>query len=218
MIGMILAAGRGTRMGPSDCPKPLTKVGPHRLIEYRILAFVEAGITDIVINVHHMADMIQATLGDGSAYGARLRYSVEETLLNTGGGIRAALPLLGEDPFIVVNADVWTDYPFDTLARREPCLAHLVLVQNPVHNLDGDFALDHGLIRMEGSPRYTFAGISYLHPDFFNDCPEEPFGLGFWLQDQANHALVTGEVYSGLWMDAGTRERLAQIEALNRKN
>lgn len=213
MKGMILAAGLGTRMRQPDCPKPLTQVHGRALIEYRIAAFVAAGITDIVINVHHFAQMIQQAIGDGSRYGASIHYSVEPTLLNTGGGICQALPLLGDAPFIVVNADVWTDYPLQRLMQPASGLAHLVLVPNPAHHPQGDFSLqEDGHVFRAGAKTYTFAGISRFDKKFFAKCKVEFFGLGDLLLKQAEEGMITGEVYTGIWSDVGTPERLKYVE------
>ena len=178
MKAMILAAGKGTRMA-SEQPKPLHEVDGLCLIEHRIIALVAAGVSDIVINLHHKSSLIQQRLGNGHQFGANIEYSIEETLQYTGGGIAYALPLLGDQPFIVVNADVWTDYDFASMQLAPHALAHLVLVDNPSHHQKGDFCLRaDGKISQICRHRLTYSGMSMMCADFFEDCPQEPFSLG----------------------------------------
>lgn len=211
---MILAAGRGERMRPltDHTPKPLLQVAGRCLIEYHIEGLVAAGITELVINHAHLGDQIEARLGDGSRYGAQIQYSVEETALETGGGIFQALGLLGAAPFVVVNGDVWSDYPFRRLPETIPGQAHLVLVDNPEHHPDGDFHLEAGRVELEGSPRYTFSGISVLAPALFQGCVPGPFPLAPLLRRAMAQGLVSGEYYPGQWWDVGTPERLQALD------
>lgn len=214
MKAMILAAGEGRRMC-SDLPKPLHEINGLCLIEHRILALAASGVKDIIINLHHKADQIQQRLGDGRQYGVNIVYSLENTLLKTGGGIVNALPLLGDDAFIVVNADVWTDYDFSQLSLSSNALAHIVLVDNPEHNPQGDFCLyASGRVSQVCQHRLTFSGISLMTPAFFEGCPAEPFALGEWFNHQINRELVTGEHYQGLWVDVGTPLRLDFVQAI----
>ena len=153
---MILAAGRGKRLRPltDRCPKPLLEVGGRPLILHLIDALRTAGLNEIVINHAHLGEMLVAYLGDGAAYGVQIRYSPEPPeALETGGGILHALPLLGEDPFAVVNGDIWTDYPFAALPQAPRGLAHIVLVDNPTHHPGGDFVLQGGEVKMTGGAR-----------------------------------------------------------------
>ncbi|MFW5447436.1 MAG: nucleotidyltransferase family protein, partial [Methylophagaceae bacterium] len=166
MKAIILSAGRGERLRPltDHTPKPLLKAGEHRLIEHLIIALVNAGITEIIINYAHLGQQFPETLGNGQQFGANISYSPEqEGGLETAGGIIKALPLLGDEPFLVVNGDIWTDYPFEqlnNLTLDDNCLAHLVLVENPEHHPHGDFSLSSGLLDQQGQDKYTFSGVA----------------------------------------------------------
>jgi len=215
MIAMILAAGRGERMRPLTdvTPKPLLTVRGITLIEHLIGQLAGAGFVDIVINIAHLGYMVEQHLGHGHQLGVRIRYSNEgPTGLETGGGIRRALPLLTSDPFLVVNGDIYTDYPFTGLPKRLQGPAHLVLVDNPAHNRQGDFGLDNGLVVNYG-PRLTFAGIGVYRTALFAKIPEERFPLAPLLQEAIEQGEVTGEHHRGSWADVGTPGRLL---ALNR--
>lgn len=214
MKAMILAAGRGERMRPLTdyTPKPLLEVAGRRLIEYHIYNLVAAGITELVINHAHLGEQIETVLGDGSVYGARIQYSVEAEALETAGGIIHALPLLGDAPFVVVNGDVWSDYPFQQLPESIEGLAHLVLVDNPEHNCRGDFALYGDKVMTTGEPRFTFSGISILRPELFADCQPDVLPLAPLLRQAMQLGSVTGEYYGGDWCDVGTPERLQQLD------
>jgi MurNAc alpha-1-phosphate uridylyltransferase len=215
MRALILAAGRGERMRPltDTTPKPLLEAGSRRLIEYHIEALAAAGITDLVINHAHLGEQIEGALGQGERYGVRIRYSAEGTALETGGGIHRALPLLGPDPFLVVNGDIWTDYPFSRLPAVPQGLAHLVLVDNPPHHRDGDFALSGGKVVPTGGPRLTFAGIGLYRPELFAHCRPGRFPLAPLLREAMAEGRVSGEHYRGRWTDIGTPERLAALDA-----
>lgn len=224
MKAMILAAGRGERMRPltEHTPKPLLKAGGRALIEYHIDALVGAGVTDIVINYARMGAQIEQTLGDGARYGAQLRYSLEgDEALETGGGIFNALPLLGDAPFIAVNADVWTDYPYRQLVKNPDGLAHLVLVDNPPHHAHGDFALHGGRVYAESpvaaeqgqsAGLLTFSGLGVYHPRLFAHCLPGKFPLAPLLRAAMRDGLVGGEHYRGAWMDIGTLQRLHELD------
>lgn len=224
MKAMILAAGRGERMRPltEHTPKPLLKAGGRTLIEYHIDALVGAGVTDIVINHARMGAQIEQALGDGARYGAQLRYSPEgDEALETGGGIFKALPLLGNAPFIAVNADVWTDYPYRQLIKPPAGLAHLVLVDNPPHHAHGDFALHGGRVYVEvpaaaeqgqGAGLLTFSGLGVYHPRLFAPCTPGKFPLAPLLRAAMRDGLVGGEHYRGAWMDIGTPQRLHELD------
>lgn len=207
---MILAAGRGQRLAPltDTLPKPLVEVGGTTLIERHIVRLCAAGLTDIVINVAHLGAMIEARLGDGAAYGARIVYSREsEGALETGGGIARALPLLGDAPFMVVNADVWTDCPFD-FSQRPAGAAHLVLIPNPPHHPRGDFNLDGARVTREAPYRYTYAGIGVFEPALFRDRDEAHFPLAPLLFALSAASRLSGQIHRGRWFDIGTLERL----------
>jgi len=215
---MILAAGRGERMRPLTLsrPKPLLEAGGLPLIVHHLHALAASGLTDVVINVSWLGDQIRAALGDGSAYGVRLQYSDEgPEPLETGGGIFRALPLLGRSAFLVLNGDVWTDYPCARLrAVLQPGdLAHLVLVPNPAHNPGGDFVLEKGRIVEAGSERLTFSGLGVYHPSLFNGCADGVFKLAPLLRTAAVNGRVSVEVFDGDWLDIGTPERLDALNA-----
>lgn len=215
MRAMILAAGRGERMRPltDHTPKPLLRVGPHTLIEYHIRALAQAGIHELIINHAHLGAQIEQALGDGHRFGVHIRYSPEGEALETGGGILQALPLLGPESFVVVNGDIWTDFPFVRLLARVSGLAHLVLVDNPPQHVVGDFVLGpDGLVRDDDGPRLTFSGIGVYRPELFADCRPGKFALAPLLRAAMAQGLVSGEYYPGVWMDVGTPERLAQLE------
>ncbi len=214
MKAMILAAGRGERMRPLTdyTPKPLLEVAGRRLIEYHIQNLVAAGITELVVNHAQLGVQIETVLGNGSAYGAAIQYSAEKKALETAGGIFNALPLLGDAPFVVVNGDVWTDYPFQLLPGSIEGLAHLVLVNNPEHNPQGDFALQGNRVKVDGEPKFTFSGISIIRPELFAGCQAGAFPLAPLLRHAMQSGKVTGEHYRGEWCDVGTPERLQQLD------
>lgn len=211
---MILAAGRGERMRPltDRTPKPLLAAGGRPLIGHHLAALARAGVREVVINHAHLGAQIEAALGDGAAYGLHIRYSREETALETGGGIFQALPLLGPDPFIVVNGDVWTDITLDRLRLADADLAHLVLVDNPAHHPAGDFVLDGDRVRAEGGPRLTFSGIAVYRPALFEGCSPGRFPLAPLLRAAMAAGRVSGEHHRGRWIDVGTPERLAALD------
>ena len=216
MRAMILAAGLGERMRPltDSTPKPLLVVGGRALICWQISALVRAGITDIVINLCYRGDQIVAALQDGKALGARIRYSYEQGPLETAGGIARALPLLGHDPFVVVNGDVWTDYPYHTLPASPLGEAHLLMVSNPAHHRAGDFYLGQdGFINEVGSgQRLTFSGIGVYRPEMFSDLPAAAYPLAALIRQAILRHGVTGECYQGEWVDVGTPARLHDLD------
>lgn len=219
MKAMILAAGRGRRLRPltDHLPKSLAEVGGRALIDWHLRALARAGFEAVVINLSWRGQQIRAHVGDGSAFGIEVNYSDEgEQALDTGGGIHHALPLLGDAPFAVINADVFTDYPLEQLRRCQPGAAHLVLVPNPEHNPDGDFVLSDGQIVATGTPRYTFAGLGVYHPRLFANREAGEFRLSEVLAPAIPGGRVSGELYEGTWIDVGTQERLAQARALVR--
>ncbi len=211
---MILAAGRGERMRPltDHTPKPLLEAGGRPLIAYHLEALARAGVRDVVINHAHLGGQIEAALGDGSAYGLRIRYSPEEIALETGGGIFQALPLLGTGPFVVVNGDIWTDIDLAQLRLAEQDLAHLVLVANPSHHPAGDFVLAGGRVVPEGSARLTFSGIGVYRATLFDGCTAGRFPLAPLLRTAIAAGRVSGELHAGRWTDVGTPERLAELD------
>jgi MurNAc alpha-1-phosphate uridylyltransferase len=219
MKAMILAAGRGERMRPltDHTPKPLLKAGGKTLIEHRIESLAAAGFRELVINHAHLGAQIEATLGDGERYGVRIAWSREpDAALETGGGIFQALPWLDGDCFLVVNADIWTDYPFARLAGPIPitssALAHLVLVDNPPQHPQGDFVLRGSRVQAEGTPRLTFSGIGVYHRELFHGCQLGRFPLAPLLRSAMEGGQVSGEHYTGVWRDIGTPERLDELD------
>ena len=196
-----------------ELPKPLLPVAGKPLIERHIEALALAGFTDIVINHAWLGDKIEAALGDGSRFGVRIGYSPEgEQGLETGGGIYNALSLLGDNPFLVINGDIVTDYDFSGLSGASDGLAHLVLVPNPAHHPEGDFSLDHENVRSSGSPLFTFSGIGVYHPRLFADCRPGIFPLAPLLRQAMDQDQVTGELFGGLWIDVGTVDRLEEAD------
>jgi MurNAc alpha-1-phosphate uridylyltransferase len=225
MLAMILAAGRGERMRPLTdlTPKPLLQAGGKPLIVWHIEHLVRAGITELVINHAHLGAQIEQALGNGSRFGATIRYSDEGTALETAGGIAFALDLLGAEPFAVVNGDIYCDYDFSHLLARAAALAnstdmaHLVLVNNPKHNLKGDFLLhDDRVISSALSPQHsalTFSGIGLYKPQLFSHIPlgtKAP--LAPLLREQIALGKVGGEHHTGVWVDIGTPQRLDELD------
>ena len=211
---MILAAGRGERMRPltDHTPKPLLEAGGRPLIGHHLAALARAGVREVVVNHAHLGAQIEQALGDGAAYGLRIRYSPEEVALETGGGIFRALPLLGPDPFIVVNGDVWTDFDPARLRLADADLAHLVLVDNPAHHPAGDFVLAGDRVREDGGPRLTFSGVGVYRPALFDGCAPGRFPLAPLLRAAIAVGRVSGEHHRGRWVDVGTPERLAALD------
>ena len=212
---LILAAGRGERLRPftDSIPKPLLQVGGRPLIEHIIADLARAGFCEIVINLAHLGGKIQDRLGDGRRFGITIAYSQEGgEALETGGGIHRALPLLGNEPFLVVNGDVASDFPFENLQRHPDGLAHLVLVENPPHHPQGDFALQGGKVVVEGEPKHTFSGIGVYRPELFAGRKPGKFPLAPLLREAMVGGLVSGQIHAGFWMDIGTVERLRELD------
>lgn len=212
---MILAAGRGERMRPltDHTPKPLLTVAGRPLIEHTIMQLAAAGFTELVINHAHLGQQIETALGNGNRLGAEIVYSPEGEALETAGGIVNALPLLGKDPFLVVNGDIACDFPYASLKERPIALAHLVLIDNPEHHPQGDFHLtDSGLVKDENDRRLTFSGIGVYHPELFAATPPGKSKLAPILRQVMAASQVTGEHYRGFWMDIGTPERLQALD------
>lgn len=217
MKAMILAAGRGERMRPltDRLPKPLLSVAGRPLIEHHLRKLAAAGYQEVVINLAWLGEKIEASLGRGAAFGVRIRYSYEPPgALETGGGILHALPLLGAEPFLVINSDIWTDCPLTPLQQPPAGLAHLVLVDNPAHHPQGDFRLCGDRVRANGEPRLTFAGIGVYRPELFHGCPPGSFPLASLLRAAMSRDRVSGVHYRGRWLDVGTPPRLNELERM----
>lgn len=218
MRAMILAAGRGERMRPLTLarPKPLLEAGGAPLIVHHLRALAAAGFEDVVVNLSWLGVQIREALGDGSRHGLRIHYSEEgPEPLETGGGIFRALPLLGAGPFLVLNGDTWSDIPYGDLRERlaPTDLAHLVLVPNPVHNTGGDFVLEGGRIVETPGERHTFSGVGIYRAELFEGCRDGIFKLAPLLRAAARAGRVSGELHAGAWLDIGTPERLAELDA-----
>lgn len=214
MKAMILAAGRGERLRPSTdhLPKPLIEVGGETLIGRHLRRLSEAGIEDVVINLAHLGDQIRGSLGDGSAFGVRLRYTLEpKGALETGGGIYNALDFLRDAPFVVVNGDIWTDFPFDRLPHKIETAAHIVLVPNPPHNPRGDCSLRGSNAVIPGERSLTFSGMGVYRTSLFDRCGPGRFPLWPVVAESASRDRVSGECYNGVWFDVGTPDRLAAL-------
>ena len=216
MKAMLLAAGRGERMRPitDSTPKPLVRVGGRPLIAWHLAALARAGIREVVVNLSWLGAQVRATLGDGRDYGVLITYSDEGPVpLETGGGIFKAVPLLGPGPFLVVNADIWTDIDFAALALEAHAHARLLLIPNPPHHPRGDFGLEGDLVVSRDSDRYTYSGVGLYRPEFFGGCTPGRFPLLPVLNRAIAAALVRGQVHRGEWCDVGTVERLASLDA-----
>lgn len=212
---MLLAAGLGKRLRPitNKIPKSLVEVAGKPLIEYHIENLKSAGYKEIVINLSHLGEMIEEHLGDGSRFNLAIKYSREgEKPLETAGGIIHALPLLGDKPFLVLNADIWCNHSLSFAHLSEDKLAHLVLVDNPKYNLDGDFAYEFGNIYNKGNNRLTFSGIGIYNPKLFKNFVAGEIALAPILRSTIDKELVSAEYFTGQWFDIGTQERLAIAE------
>lgn len=217
MRAMLLAAGRGERLRPitDTVPKPLVRIAGRALIEYHLERLARAGVGEVVINLSWLGERIRAALGSGERYGVRIRYSEEGPVpLETGGGIAHALPLLAGEPFLVVNADVWTDLDFAML-RELPADADacIVLAPNPEHHPEGDFTVQDGTVREGPTGRLTYTGIGLYRPAFFADCPAERFPLLPLLRRAIAAGRLRGRVHRGEWFDVGSPQRLAWLDA-----
>ena len=216
MKAMILAAGRGERMRPltDQIPKPLLEVAGKPLIVWHLEKLAKANFEEVIINHAYLGEMIEAYVGDGSRWNLKITYSREGSPLETAGGIKKALPLIGDQPFLVVNADIYTDFNFATIKNRNlnDCKGHLIMVKNPKQHPDGDFFLQNNQIELEGKERLTFSGIAIYQPKIFEDINIEPVAkLAPILKKLIDAKCISGEVYQGLWFDIGTPERLNEV-------
>ena len=219
MRAMILAAGRGERMRPfSDhAPKPLLEAGGHRLIEYHLASFASLGVRDVVVNLSWLGQQIKSALGDGSHRSLTISYSDEGPIpLGTGGGLYRALSMLGTDPFLLVNGDIWIDLAFETLRGSAGSLAHLVLVENPEHHPGGDFGLAPDGRVIAAPTTMTYAGVALIDPRLFKGCGPGVYPLRPLLDRALAGGGLTGQRHGGVWSDVGTPERLQSLDALLR--
>ncbi len=221
MKAMILAAGRGERMRPltDHTPKPLLKVGGKPLIVWHLERLAQANFKEVIINHAHLGEHLENALGNGSQWGLHIQYSPEKIALETAGGIANALPLLGDEPFLVVNGDTFVELDFADVKHglKPHYLAHLILVTNPPQHPNGDFSIKNGLAQPSGAPMLTFSGIGIYHPDLFSTIQAgEAAKLAPLLRNAMAHNQVSAEHYHGVWHDIGTPDRLHAInEHLN---
>jgi MurNAc alpha-1-phosphate uridylyltransferase len=214
MIAMVLSAGRGERLRPltETTPKALVEVRGRSLLERHLDNLAAAGVDTVVINLGWLGEKIAERIGSGGDYGLNVIYSPEnDNILETGGGIQRALPLLGRDPFLVVNADIYTDMPMPPSEIARSDTGHLVLVPRPAHKERGDFDLQAGRIRESDSAAFTFSGVAVYRPEFFADCNPGRFPLAPMLRAAAREDRLAGSLYEGVWEDVGTPERLAEL-------
>lgn len=215
MIAMILAAGRGERLRPltDSVPKALAEVRGQSLLRRRLQALKDAGVETVVINLGWLGEQIAARVGSGADYGLNVIYSPEDDgILETGGGIHRALPMLGSEPFLVVNADIYTDMPMPLVDFDEQTLGKLILVPTPAHKTQGDFDIVGGRLRNGKTPRLTFSGVAIYRPEFFANCEAGRFSVAPMLRAAADADQLAASEYSGAWVDVGTLRRL---EVLN---
>jgi N-acetyl-alpha-D-muramate 1-phosphate uridylyltransferase len=216
MKAMLLAAGRGERLRPltDTRPKPLIEVGGRPLIAWHLAALARAGVQDVIINLSWLGAQLRAALADGAAFGVRILYSEEGPVpLETGGGIFRALALLGPAPFLVVNADIWTDIDFARLTLPERAHALLVMVPNPPQHPRGDFSLQDGRLGQGAADRYTYSGVGLYRPELFHGCQDGRFPLLPLLTRAIEAQRLYGELHRGAWTDVGTAGRLAELRA-----
>lgn len=218
MKAMILAAGRGERLRPltDTVPKALVRAGGKPLIGWHLERLAAAGLRDVVVNVSHLAERIVEALGDGASHGVRIAWSREREPLETAGGIANARELLGAEPFLLVNGDIYCEFNFNRFLNLDLSgrLAHLLLIPNPAHHPNGDFTLDGGFVGNAPAPRYTYSGIAVMSPALVSGVRSgDKAPLGPLLRAAAERRGITGELYAGVWQDVGTAERLAELEA-----
>lgn len=216
MIAMILAAGRGERLRPltESVPKSLVEVKGQALLERHLESLARGGVDTVVINLGWLGEQITERIGSGDQFGLKVIYSQEgDNILETGGGIHRALPVLGADPFLVINADIYTDMPLPDVQLGDDDMVHLVCVPVLEDKTNGDFAVVEDRIRNEGDPMLTFSGVSIYRPEFFANCTPGRFSVVPMLRAAADADRISGSVYSGLWRDVGTPQRLAELNA-----
>lgn len=217
MKAMILAAGRGERMRPltDENPKPLLLVRNKPIIVHLIETLKQNGIREIVINTSHLAEKIQSNLGNGQTWNVTITYSHEPQALETGGGIVEALPLLGDEPFLVVSGDIWTDYPFAKLSEAiNRQSAHLIMVPNPNFHPKGDYGLQDNYLTLDTEPKFTYASMGILHPKLFVGRKATHFRLSELFVPAIQAKQISGEIYSGGWKNVGTIQELQELNEM----
>jgi len=216
VIAMILAAGRGERLRPvtDSMPKSLVEINGQALLERHLRSLAKDGVETVVVNLGWLGEQITERIGSGEEFGLNVVYSQEgDNILETGGGIHRALPMLGADPFLVINADIYTDMPLPDVQLGDDDMAHLICVPVTEDKSSGDFAIVDGRIRNDGERMFTFSGVSIYRPEFFADCTPGRFSVVPMLRAAVDAGKVSGSIYSGLWRDVGTPERLAELNA-----
>lgn len=212
---MLLAAGLGERLRPltNFVPKPLIKIAGKSLIEHHLQRLKLAGYSELVINLSYLGNMIREQLGDGHPFGLDIQYSDEgDEPLETAGGIIHALPILGDQPFLVINADIWCDHSLSFAELSQDKQAHLILVNNPAHHSEGDFVYEQGKIYNSGKNFLTYSGIGIYNPELFHGQQAKILALAPLLRDAIDKEIVSAEYHTGAWFDIGTAERLAEAE------
>lgn len=206
MKAMILAAGKGERLRPmtETMPKPLIQVAGKPLILHHLAALAKCGISEVIINTWYLGAQIRETIGCGKELGLKIEYSIEDELLDTGGGIAKCLPFFAQDPFIVISADIYTKFDFITVPQAPNGLAHLIMVDNPSYHMAGDFYLDKGILKLDGGDKLTYANIGVFRPEFFVDAPKGSFPLRNLFYKHISNGLVTGQYFNGVWHNIGT--------------
>lgn len=215
-VAMVLAAGRGERLRPitDTTPKALVKVLGVSLLERQLQRLRQAGVSTVVVNLGWLGEAIVERIGDGRALGLQVVYSPEyDNVLETGGGIVRALPLLGREPFWVLNSDIFSDFSLPAVELAPGCLGHLVLVPRPEYAPRGDFDLTDGRVTRSIEPSCTFSGMAFYRPEFFSAAGQGRFPLAPLLYEAADKGLLSGEIYRGVWEDAGTAERLSRLNS-----
>ncbi len=218
MAAMILAAGLGERLRPitDTTPKALVEVGGISMLSQHLQRLADASVKTVVINLGWLGEQIAEQIGSGQQFGLQVVYSPEyDNILDTGGGIKRALPLIGNVPFWVINADIYTDFALPNVKLAPDSLAHLVLVPTPAHKESGDFELRDGKIRNSDNQDLTYSGIAFYRPEFFADADDGRFSIVPLWREAADRGQLDGSLYEGIWEDVGTPERLA---ALNRNS
>jgi MurNAc alpha-1-phosphate uridylyltransferase len=213
---MLLAAGKGERMRhlTENTPKPLLQVAGKSMLAHQLDKLAAAGFNQVVINLGHFGEQIKEEAIRAASSALTVSFSDEgEEPLETAGGILKAMPLLAGGPFLVINSDVWCDYPLDTLPADPEGLVHLIMVDNPEHHPEGDFALKDGRVHLQEGPRYTYSGIGVYRPELFDECQPGKLPLAPLIRHAASMDLVSGEHHTGVWQDVGTPERLAELNA-----